>query len=415
MALVDRVKAILLTPKTEWPVIEGETENVAGIYKNYLIYLAAIPAVASFIGMSVIGIGGFGFSYRVGFVSGLMNGIVHYVLALVMFYVLSMIVDALAPTFGGTKNQLNAFKVVAYGSTAAMVAGIFSLVPSLSVLGFLGSLYSIYLFYLGLPVLMKCPQEKALPYTAVVIVCGFIAGLVLGWASHMFGGPGRAMMGDAGGSGSVSIRTPGGEVKIDQGKIAEATKKLEEASKKMEEAGKKAEAAGKSGDPAAAGKAVAEAMAALSGAAGGREPIPSENLKALLPESLGDMKRESFEAQGGAAMGIKGSNAKAEYRNGDRSVKLEITDMGGLAGLMAVAGWANVTGEKENQHQIEKVYKSGDRTIREKVDKSTKDAEYTVLLPNGVIVQADGRGVELPALKKIVEGVDLDKLQSAKG
>jgi hypothetical protein len=96
---------------------------------------------------------------------------------------LALVVDALAPTFGGTKNPLNAFKLLAYAGTAGFVGGIFSLMPALSLLGLLASLLSIYL---GLPELMKCLPEKAVPYTAVVLVCGFVAMLILGAVSGVF-------------------------------------------------------------------------------------------------------------------------------------------------------------------------------------------------------------------------------------
>src|SRR5512147_32901 len=147
MSLIQRVQDILLKPKDTWPAIAQEPASVASIYNNYVIYLAAIPAIASFIGLSLVGVGGFGFGFRVPIVSGLVNMVVGYVLTLVMVFVLALIVDALAPTFNGTKNQVAALKVVAYGATAGFVAGIFSLLPSLSILGLLASLYSIYLIY----------------------------------------------------------------------------------------------------------------------------------------------------------------------------------------------------------------------------------------------------------------------------
>jgi hypothetical protein len=205
MSIVNRVKAILLAPKSEWTVIEAEADDVPGIYKKYLIYLAAIPALAMFIGLSLIGVGGFGISVKLPFFAGLINAIVSYVLSLVMLYVMSLIVDALAPTFGGQKKPLNAFKVIAYGSTAAMVAGVFHMIPGGSILALLGSLYSIYLIYLGLPLLMKCPQEKAVAYTALVIVCAIVAGLLISAISSIFvPGPGSMNLGD---SGTLSIST----------------------------------------------------------------------------------------------------------------------------------------------------------------------------------------------------------------
>lgn len=253
MNLVQRVKDILLNPKETWPVIDKETTDAASLYKDYLVVLAAIPAVAGFIGMSIIGFHGFGASVRVPIVTGLVQMVVGYVLSLVMVFVVALIVDALAPTFGGQKSQINALKLVAYGSTAGLVGGIFAILPSLAILGLLASLYSIWLVYTGIPVLMKCPQEKALPYTAVVIVCAIIAGAVLGAVSAMFA-PARPPMdlGAAGGApATVTIETPEGKVTID-------TRRAEEMARQMEEAGKRVEEAQKSGDAEAMARAMKE-------------------------------------------------------------------------------------------------------------------------------------------------------------
>lgn len=181
MNLVERVQAILLKPKATWPEIDAEPADAASLYKNYVMILALIPALASFIGLSLIGVGAFGVSFHVPLVSGLANMIVGYVLSLVMVFVLALIIDAMAPTFEGSRSQIGALKLSAYASTAAFVGGVFSLLPSLSVLGALAALYGIYLLYTGLPVLMKCPPDKAIAYTAVVVVCAIVGGVVIAW------------------------------------------------------------------------------------------------------------------------------------------------------------------------------------------------------------------------------------------
>ncbi|MET3476946.1 Yip1 family protein [Variovorax atrisoli] len=181
MNLVERVQAILLKPKATWPEIDAEPADAASLYKNYVMILALIPALASFIGLSLIGVGAFGVSFRVPLASGLVNMIVGYVLSLVMVFVLALIIDAMAPTFEGSRSQIGALKLSAYASTAAFVGGVFSLLPSLSVLGALAALYGIYLLYTGLPVLMKCPPDKAIAYTAVVVVCAIVGGVVIAW------------------------------------------------------------------------------------------------------------------------------------------------------------------------------------------------------------------------------------------
>jgi hypothetical protein len=174
MDLVSRVKNILLDPQNEWRVIDGEQDPPGVILKSYVAILAAIPVVCGFIGASIIGVG----PYRTGFVIGLIAAIIHYVLTLIGVYVIAFIIDALASTFGGSKNFNSAFKVAAYAPTAAWVAGVFALLPILSVLTILG-LYSLYLFYIGLPALMRTPPERAIGYVLAVIVCAVIVWMLI--------------------------------------------------------------------------------------------------------------------------------------------------------------------------------------------------------------------------------------------
>jgi hypothetical protein len=173
MGLVDRVKAILLTPQKEWPVIEAESATPASLYTGYIIPLAAIPAVAGFVGMSVFGVRVLGMSVKVPMSTGLTNAVVVYALALVGVFVLALIIDALAPSFGGQKSQIQALKLAAYSSTASWLAGIFLIIPALSILSIVG-IYSLYLLFLGLPVMMKSPPDKSVAYTVVVILVAIV-------------------------------------------------------------------------------------------------------------------------------------------------------------------------------------------------------------------------------------------------
>jgi hypothetical protein len=186
MNIVDRIKGILLKPKQEWQTISGETTTIPELYKTYIIILAAIGPVASVIGMSIVGISlPFVGSFRIPITTSIASAVVHYILTLVGVYILALIIDALAPTFLGEKNINQAFKVAAYSYTPGWLVGIFTIIPILSILGLLG-LYGLYLLYLGLPVLMKSPQEKSLGYTVAVIVAAIIIFVVIGIVSRAF-------------------------------------------------------------------------------------------------------------------------------------------------------------------------------------------------------------------------------------
>ncbi|HEX5739504.1 MAG TPA: Yip1 family protein [Hydrogenophaga sp.] len=407
MDIVERVKAILLKPVETWPVIEQEATDTGRIYKEYLLILAAIPAVASFIGLSLIGFGGFGMSFRVPLLAGLGNMVVSYVLSLVMIYVMSLIANALAPSFGGEKNPLNALKLMAYGSTAAMVGGIFSLLPMLSMLGLLAALYSIYLIYTGIPVLMKAPAGKAAGYTAVLVVCGIVAGVVLAAAGALFGGGSGMgpMMGE--GSPNMSIKVPGAEISVD-------TQKLEEAARKMEEAGKRMEEAQAKGDTAAANKAMGEMFGAALGGQGGK-PFPPEELQKFVPQTLGGLERTAFEARSDAAMGMTFSSVTANYKGSDSGMEVKVQDIGSVPALaMAMGAWAQSTVNRETADEVERIFKRDGVSFKEEYRKDGSRSEMTMMLPNGIMLEFQGDNLDMDALRTAAARVDVKGLAGLK-
>jgi hypothetical protein len=179
MNLVERAKTLILQPRAEWQVIDAEPHTVQDLYTRYVMILAAIPAVCSFIGLSLIGMGVFGATYRVPIGSGVAHMVVSYLLSLGWVYVLALLIDALAPNFGGQKNFIQALKLAAFTPTAAWLAGVFFIIPSLSIIGSLLSLYSLYLLFVGLPILMKSPEDKTVPYLAVIIIAAIVLTVVM--------------------------------------------------------------------------------------------------------------------------------------------------------------------------------------------------------------------------------------------
>ncbi len=212
MDIVARAKAITLEPVATWPVIDIEQHDPKSLFIPYMLILAAIPAVASFIGMSIIGMGGFGFNFRLPIGSGLAMMVITYIMSLVMTFGMGWLISALAPTFGGQSNLVQGLKVAVFGGTPMMLAGVFNIIPALSIVGLLAALYSLYVMYLGLPQLMKNPKEKTVVYMVVVVIASIIAGVVLSMVSRAFT-PSMGGMGRYGG-GDATISTPMGDIKV---------------------------------------------------------------------------------------------------------------------------------------------------------------------------------------------------------
>jgi Yip1 domain len=179
--LVQRAKAMLFSPAAEWRAIEPESGDAGYLFANYAAILAAIPPFCEFLRGGVFGWGGPSLRrvHHVGFFSSLFGAAVQYLVALVLVYAMAFIIDGLAPTFSGQKSQQNALKLSVYSLTPAWLAGVFALIPGLAFLRLLALLYSMYVFWLGLPILMKPPPDRAGPYALAVIACGIVLSFVV--------------------------------------------------------------------------------------------------------------------------------------------------------------------------------------------------------------------------------------------
>lgn len=176
MDLIPRIQGILLKPKDEWEKIKGEDLPVQSLFTSYAMIVAAIPAIAQFIGNGLIGRSVLSFGwYRRPIGSALLQAILFYIFSLATVYVLGIIINALAPTFSSKQNQNNAMKIAVFSMTAAWVAGIFYIIPFLGVLAVLGALYGFYILYLGFDAsLMDTPKEKVVGYFVVSLVVSFV-------------------------------------------------------------------------------------------------------------------------------------------------------------------------------------------------------------------------------------------------
>lgn len=173
MALMDRLKGILFDPRNEWPKIAAEPATTQSIYTGWVMIFAAIGPLAL-----LIGAGGPGVKFAVG----------TYVMTLIITFILALVIDALAPSFGGTKNFVSSLKLAAYSYTASWIAGVFNLLGLFgSLLALLAAIYSWYTFYLGAPVLDKASPQKAVQFTIVVVLCGIGLGLLFSIALGALG------------------------------------------------------------------------------------------------------------------------------------------------------------------------------------------------------------------------------------
>jgi lysylphosphatidylglycerol synthetase-like protein (DUF2156 family) len=186
-----RAKAMLVDPLAEWTTIEREPGDPAYVLSRYVAVLALIPAAASFIGSCLIGVvTPDGATVRIPVVNGLFAAVFGYVTTCASVLLLGLVINLLAPLFGGRRSFDCAFKLAVYSFTPAWLAGIFLLLPGLRFLVLTG-FYGAYILWRGVPLLTKSPERRALSFAAVIVACAFALAILTAHAQRtIFGAPG---------------------------------------------------------------------------------------------------------------------------------------------------------------------------------------------------------------------------------
>jgi hypothetical protein len=276
----------------------------------------------------------------------------------------------------------------------------------LGLLAILAGLYGLYVLYLGLPVLMKAPEDKAVGYTAVVVICAIVVMVILGSIAGVVGGIGLGASRLAEGFGS-----PASSI------VASSTVSpgLNQMSAQINAAAQQMEAAQKSGDTQGQMAAATNVIAAATGGGVEVTPIDQNVLKALLPDNLGGMPRTSFEATKGGVGVLQISKAQAHYGNDQGSnIDLSITDMGGTRMLGVFAAWATVEEDKESDTGYEKMGKVDGRPVHQRFEKSGPHSDYETLIGGRFMVEANGSKVDMDTVRQAVASLDLAKLEALK-
>jgi hypothetical protein len=456
-----RVKNIILSPKTEWPAIALEPTTVPQLYVGYVMPLALLAALTGFLRMSVLGVNSaFGNSFRIPISSGLTYTVMMFVSALFGVFVVGLIISALAPTFSGTRDQRQALKVAAYSLTPAMLSSVLALSPILpTLLQLLAGLYGIYVLSLGLPVLMQSPKEKAFGYTASVVICTILVGIVfailstvahIGGASQGFFGATaadraaeQAAARDQGAAavGNTIGNILGTDAKGKAGLSAALSNLARSGEQSQASSSNPAASSNQAGSPSQAGtpasakgespvtadasqnaasplSAAGGLLGALGGAMGGPhrvDVVDFKTLEGVLPASLPGMKRTSAEGENQGAVGVKTSSAKADYAdNNGAAVHIEIADISGVSGLMDLAGGLVQNTTSESDSGFEKDVAIGGRTVHEKYDARTKHGDLSVILVKRFSVDISGNGVDMGSLEQTLRQIDLARLESMK-
>ena len=370
-ALPVRVFNLLLRPHLEWDRIAGEQATPRGLYFGYLLPLGLLAGVCGFVGVSVFGASAHGVSVRVPMFLAAIGAALNVVLTLLGVFVLGVIINRLAPLLRSTPDQIQAQKLAVYSATPLFIAGMFTIHPALAWLSLVW-LYALVLLFMGLPRVMKTPEDREIGFFLGMVAISIVVFLAVGGLRN---------------AAQQQI-----------GNVANALTVQQEAPESSTTLARVSLPGGLSVDAAAF-----ERGARAQDARGVWAADP-ERLQAQLPTLLpGGFALESRE--GAADAGL--SQASGFYRNGDARMTITLAHMPSMAALAATA---QASSAHANASYSRATTIDG-RIFIEELGEGGASARYAVV-GRGVTLSASGEGVTIDQARAAVETISIQRLEN---
>ena len=180
---LDRLLRMFTAPTEYWNEVIAEPGDIRSLLVPQMLILAAVPAVAQFLGTVMrflvlamrLGVSG---NVIGGALVGLLLG---YGLNIAAWLIMGLVVDFFAEPFGGQRDAGQSNKLAAGAVIPVWLGSVLHIIPlpGFGLLGVLAGLgYGAYLLYLGLPILNGTAEDKAVGYTAAVMGITFVIMLI---------------------------------------------------------------------------------------------------------------------------------------------------------------------------------------------------------------------------------------------
>lgn len=176
--ILNHVWGLLTDPEREWKAVRKEHTGILRCYLSHVLLLAAIPAIAGYVGTT-----------RVGWQvvarevhtltpdSALSMAIASYVTMLFAVFFVGQMIHWMEKTYGGKADLGMSVALAAHTATPLFLIGVTLAYPLLwlnMLLGLPALAYSVYLLYTGVPIMTSIPKERGFLFASAVLAVGLV-------------------------------------------------------------------------------------------------------------------------------------------------------------------------------------------------------------------------------------------------
>ena len=175
---IERIKDIYLSPATFWDEVKAEQTTEKEIVTGFFLLIAALPALAGFLGMLFMGYN----LFRTLIWAGLFFGC-----AIAAVYLFSKIILFLGRSFNAENDESDLVKLAAYSFTPILLGGVFFLIPPIYWLSIVG-LYGFYFFWIGFHKIAVCTEEEKFNFSFISLIVLIILTVLIFLLPALFSG-----------------------------------------------------------------------------------------------------------------------------------------------------------------------------------------------------------------------------------
>lgn len=169
---------VLYHPKQEWQLIKQEHYSALRCYSSHMIYLAAIPPLAAFIGTTQVGWSITGDELvKLTVSSALPIALAFYLALLIGAGIMAGFVHWMEKTYGSNSSFDDCMVLITFTSTPLFLAGLAALVPILwldVLIGMAALAFTVHLLYSGVPEIMEIPEDRGFFFSSSILTVGLV-------------------------------------------------------------------------------------------------------------------------------------------------------------------------------------------------------------------------------------------------
>jgi hypothetical protein len=180
---------LLFQPRRAWSKIADRSVGNLFTALLYPLLFAVLPALAWYIGSTHTGWQiGSSDAIRLTRASALPIVVLFYLAMVGAVIGIGCMIHWMAQTYGAASSIAKGIAIAGFTATPLFVAGAVGFYPQLAldlVIGLVALCYAIYLLYMGVPIVMKIPEERGFLFASAVIAVCLVALIAIMGATVM--------------------------------------------------------------------------------------------------------------------------------------------------------------------------------------------------------------------------------------